>query len=133
MKKLVGIAFLVLAASVSAAAQSSAPRSSAPPSEKLFHSCEAAVNLMDANLQAQSDSAIQSETTSADYCTGYFTGMADVVTLEKTSLCISDASIGTMIRVYVAYMVKSPKLLDDPEIAGVLAALKGSYACPAKQ
>jgi len=59
--------------------------------------------------------------------------MGDVLQFYgSTGLCIKDARVGTIIRVYVAYMQKNPKLLDDLKIFGVIEAMKDSYSCSAK-
>jgi len=92
----------------------------------LFHACQASVRTMDSAPANASDPSFDL------YCAGYFEGFSDVATLNETSLCIKNARIGTLIRVYVAYMDKNPKLLDSPKIIGVIFALKESYTCPAK-
>ena len=92
----------------------------------LFNACQASVRAMDGIPANASDSSFDL------FCAGYFEGFSDVATLNETSLCIKSARIGTLIRVYVAYMEKNPKLLDSPKIIGVVLALKESYTCPNK-
>lgn len=46
-----------------------------------------------------------------------------------SSICLGDASEGTMIRVYVAYMDRNPKLMDELMILGVVSSLHDSYPC----
>jgi hypothetical protein len=67
------------------------------------------------------------------YCAGYFEGFSDVLTTYESSLCIKNARIGTLIRVYTAYMEKNPRYLDSPKIIGVIFSLKETYTCPAKK
>jgi len=101
---------------------------STPPKDVgsvLFHSCQQTVRIMDTDSQESSPAS--------DYCVGYFEGMGDVIQFYgSTGLCFKDARVGTIIRVYVAYMEKNPKLLDDWKIGGVIAAMKDSYSCPVK-
>lgn len=92
----------------------------------LFHACQSSVRAMDGVHADPSDSSFDL------YCAGYFEGFSDVVTLNESSLCIKNARIGTLIRVYIAYMEKNPRYLDSPKIIGVIFALKESYACPSK-
>ena len=44
----------------------------------------------------------------------------------------NEASYGTIIRLYVLYMEKNPKKLDDLPIVGMLYALADAYPCPVK-
>jgi hypothetical protein len=94
----------------------------------LFHSCQHTIRMMD----SEPNKANADDVNGADYCIGYFHGIEDIIEVYgSTGVCIKDASLGTVIRVYMAYMEKHPKLLDDLEVAGVLEALHDSYSCPA--
>ncbi len=90
----------------------------------LYHACQDAIRFVDA---PNSDKPGRT-----DYCFGYFEGYTNVLSAHTSSLCIGRARIGTLIRVYLAYMDKNPKLLDDPKLIGVTYALKESYSCPTK-
>jgi hypothetical protein len=78
------------------------------------------------------DSQTESNTDASDYCIGYFEGFVDINQFSDSSLCLNSARIGTLIRVYVSYMEKHPKLLDDFKVSGVIYALKETYPCPVK-
>jgi hypothetical protein len=54
----------------------------------------------------------------------------DFYSVEPSTICLGGASMGTTIRVYVAYMDKNPKLMDEWMITGVGRALRENYPCP---
>jgi len=64
------------------------------------------------------------------FCLGYFRGFGDYNAMASSSICLDRAHTGTAIRVYVAYMEKTPKFLDETMIIGVIYALKDAYPCP---
>jgi hypothetical protein len=64
-------------------------------------------------------------------CMNYIQGFVYAGTLGK-EFCAQDASNYTIARVYVAYMRRNPKLLDDPKGKGFLAAMVDAYPCSAK-
>ena len=41
--------------------------------------------------------------------------------------------LGTIVRVYVAYMQKTPKEMDEDKHVGLLHAIVGAYPCPTKR
>lgn len=91
----------------------------------LFHACQASIRVMD------SPTATESDVSDGAFCSGYFHGFGDYNDMNTgSSICLGGASVGTSIRVYVAYMEKNPKLLDDAMIIGVIQALKDAYPCP---
>jgi hypothetical protein len=45
---------------------------------------------------------------------------------------VGAASDGTLSRIYVAYMQKNPKLLDEYKGTGLFLALRDAYPCPVK-
>jgi hypothetical protein len=93
----------------------------------LFHDCQADIRLLDApDAKSVSDSDFEN----SQFCAGYFTAFGDFIAMGHTSICVGEARLDTTIRVYVAYMDKHPKLMDDPMILGVVLALKESYPCP---
>lgn len=87
----------------------------------LFESCKALLRVAD-NTERSNDSS------SANYCIGYVTGFTDAGALTNT-LCLPDATSGTIARVYVRYMEENPKLLDSPALIGFQAAMRGNYHC----
>jgi hypothetical protein len=65
---------------------------------------------------------------------GYFRAAGDFVYAERIagygSDCLDDdASLDTVIRIYIAYMVKNPKQMDRPMFYGAKLALNESYPC----
>jgi Rap1a immunity proteins len=75
----------------------------------------------------------ESDMRDGGYCLGYFRGFGDLNAMVGSSVCLDRASTGTVIRVYVAYMEKNPKYLDDAMVIGVIYALKDGYPCPAQK
>ena len=110
---------------VAVSCRSDAQNSAINTSSRLFHSCQDSVRFMDNP---------QSPVEGSEYCLGYFSGFTDMLTMSPSpGICVADARIGTLIRVYVAYMEKNPQHLDDHEILGVALAMKEPYSCTAKK
>jgi Rap1a immunity proteins len=94
---------------------------------ELYHACQADIRFMDApNANAVSNS----DYVASEFCRGYFMAFNDFYNVEATTMCLDGASMGTTIRVYVAYMEKNPKLMDAWMITGVGQALRENYPCP---
>lgn len=95
----------------------------------LFESCQHTIRLLDLGP----DKVTTEDVTESAYCRGYFQGFEDTVQVYGSAgVCLAGTRLGTIIRVYVAYMGKHPKLLDDLEIAGVIEAIHETYPCPEK-
>jgi hypothetical protein len=90
----------------------------------LYADCKAYLAIAD-NPKTSSANDLQ-----AGVCIGYISGFSD--STNGNNVCVSDATMGTIVRVYVAYMDKNPKLFDAPRAVGVGLALKDAYPCPAK-
>jgi hypothetical protein len=88
----------------------------------LYAHCQEAVRILD-NPRALGD--LQSATE----CTAYIDGFSES---GGTLFCTDSASVATMTKVYIAYMQKHPKLLDQPKSLGLLDSLMDSYPCPKK-
>jgi len=88
----------------------------------LFAHCQEAVRIFD-NVRVAGD--LQSATE----CTAYIDGFTDS---GNSLICTGNASVSTMTRIYVAYMQKYPKLLDQPKSLGLLDALMDAYPCQKK-
>jgi hypothetical protein len=91
----------------------------------LYSACQAVVRFTD-NQQPSSES----EFAKATECLSYVEGFTDGLGYAVKPICIGDATMGTMVRVYVLYMQNHPKLMDAPKQIGVYAALQASYPCP---
>jgi hypothetical protein len=88
----------------------------------LYAHCQEAVRILD-NPRAGGD--LQSATE----CTAYIDGFSES---GGTLFCTDSASVATMARIYVAYMQKYPKLLDQVKSLGLLDALMDAYPCHKK-
>ena len=64
-------------------------------------------------------------------CAGYIEGMLDGADSSR-GFCVQGATTGTIARVYIVYMDKNPKMFDEREVTGFMAALRESYPCPAR-
>ena len=93
----------------------------------LFHSCEAALRVLDTTSSHFEDKDVAA----GEGCLGYLDGFVDGGQLKTWSICVEDARISSMARVYVVYMQKNPQLLERPRSIGVLLALKEEYPCSA--
>jgi len=90
----------------------------------LYHSCQAAIRILDSNAKPE-------DYHDSEFCRGYMTAFGEFNDMEHTSICLGGTTIGTSARVYVAYMEKNPKYMDDTMIDGVVFAFKETYPCPA--
>jgi hypothetical protein len=92
----------------------------------LYAHCQEAVRILD-NTRAGGD--LQSATE----CTAYIDGFTDaLLSLENPLICTGTASVSTMTRIYVAYMQKNPKLLDQSKSLGLTLSLIEAYPCQTK-
>jgi hypothetical protein len=90
----------------------------------LYADCKVYLSIAD-DLKGSTANDLQ-----AGVCIGYISGFTDSVNGDH--ICASDATMGTIVRVYIAYMDKNPKLFDAPRAVGLDLALKDAYRCPAK-
>lgn len=101
-----------------------------PPSalgSDLYSVCQTVVRVADNPDHPTSES----EFTKATQCLSYVEGFTDGLATSIKPICIGDATMGTMVRVYVQYMQAHPKLMDAPKGIGLNAALQSNYPCPA--
>lgn len=92
----------------------------------LYNSCQAAIRFMDSNSKPEDFRA-------SEFCRGYLSAFGEFNDIEGTSssICLGGSTLGTTARVYVVYMEKNPKFMDDMMIIGVIRALRETYPCPA--
>jgi hypothetical protein len=94
----------------------------------LFASCKAHIRVMDKTYKNLDDDYAESQ-----YCLGYVEGFTTGDIYGGGSLCFKEATAGTLVRVYVAYMERHPKLLDEDKYVGLADALIDSYRCKAQK
>jgi hypothetical protein len=87
--------------------------------------CKAYIAVGDATGRTESGAAW-----SAGRCLGYIDAMLDAG--NSLGFCAQHATAGTVARVYLVYMEKNPKMLDEQESTGFLSAMQETYPCPAK-
>jgi hypothetical protein len=92
----------------------------------LHKSCQAVVKMMNSSSSTEAGDAIEE----SDFCLGYFKALLDMHNLQgHNGLCVNNARTGTVILVYVEYMDRNPKLMDEPMVLGAISALHYGYAC----
>lgn len=89
----------------------------------LFQQCKTNVRMLDNNAAGATFTDYQN----AASCMAYFDGFTDAY--PDGLFCLGTATLGTVSRVYVAYMEKHPKLMDEHRSEGVRQALSDSYPC----
>jgi hypothetical protein len=67
----------------------------------------------------------------AAHCLDYVEGFLDGFMGPK-AVCLNGTSNGTLVRVYVLYMQKNPKLLDDYRSVGLSRSVVDAYPCLGK-
>jgi hypothetical protein len=88
----------------------------------LYHSCQAALSLVEANKT--------DEELSRNYCLAYMQGWFDGTGTAHRGSCIPDsADAVSLVRVYVAYIVKHPEAMSDDRRIGLVLALADEYPC----
>lgn len=115
-------------------------KSSANHGSDLFHACQATIRQIDSPSSTSSDPA---DSAAGAYCLRYFESFGDMNTSDRlhtsslhvdhaSSICLSSSTLGTNIRVYLAYMEKNPRFMDFPTIVGVIFALRETYPSSVK-
>lgn len=69
----------------------------------LFHDCKASIRTQDSgdtSLRAYADGAM---------CIGYVDGFTDGLNFLKVNFCLTGATVGTMVSIYLAYMERTPR------------------------
>jgi len=92
---------------------------------RLYHSCQEAKRMGDGANTVKNDRIAE--------CLAYIGGYVDGSNLSEVKLfCVGNASMGTTIAVYLAFMDRNPKFLDNNRATGLLLALAETYPCPVK-
>jgi len=107
-----------------------APTEDLTTGTRLYHSCQSASRFAgDTSLGPTAE-----DISRVSECIAYISGVVDAMHLDNAPLfCTGNATVGTTVKVYVAYMDKNPKLLDERRIIGLAGALMDSYPCPVKK
>jgi hypothetical protein len=83
----------------------------------LYGNCKASIRSSETSIPNRDDDI------NGMNCLEYITGFTDAFTISENT------SRGTLVRIYVAYMDKYPKLLDEDRGIGVWGALASAYPC----
>jgi len=99
------------------------PQSTMQTGTGLFMACQALI-------KSDSQANRGTDDVQVGVCLGYLDGYTAGLAEGSKVVCASQATFGTMARVYVAYMEAHPKLLDAPKNIGLFLALQDAYPCP---
>lgn len=94
-------------------------------SDNLFHSCEAALRILDPTTSHVDPRDVGT----SEGCLGYLQGFSDGGQLASWSICVGNASMTTLARVYVDYLRKNPQILEKPRSVGILLAFRQNFPC----
>jgi hypothetical protein len=93
----------------------------------LYRNCKADVRMMDSPTGGEN-----ADIDPANACIEYVSGFVDAFAVTHQICPPESASRGTIIRIYVAYMDKYPKLFDEDRAMGLWGALITAYPCATK-
>jgi hypothetical protein len=97
---------------------------------QMFLDCKSGIKLIESSASGVRDKDIDLH--GGERCVNYFVGFTEAASFG-TLLCWGNGTIGTMMRVYIAYMEAHPKMMDEPRAMGVQFALFDAYHCPIPQ
>jgi|SRR5271170_779436 len=92
----------------------------------LYDECRDAIR-----IREEPSSTTPLEAIGSAACVNYLSGFVDG--LSDKTVCLGTYNEGTLARVYVVFMDKHPKYLDQHKAQGLLLALRDAYPCPAKR
>ena len=93
----------------------------------LYRTCQAEMRLMELpSLSA----ARQPDLIDGSYCVGFLNGFTGNLNAARNEVCPGSASMGEVVRTYVAYMDRNPKLMTEDRRVGLRLALQEAYPCP---
>lgn len=96
----------------------------------LYKSCQAEMRLMEAKDLSQ---ATQPDLIDGSFCVGFVNGFTGNLSGAKVGVCTDGSSMGAVVKAYVAYMEKNPRLMNEDRRIGLGLALRGAYPCPASE
>ena len=92
----------------------------------LVAQCRSVVRMQDKDAGAN----VTVDAEAASYCLGYFEGLTAFMDPTASGVCLNQATPGTLVRVYVAYMDKHPKAFDESKSAGAYFSSSNSLPVP---
>lgn len=92
----------------------------------LYGACQAAVRMSDDPNSQQA----RTEMPSSTYCFGYLAGYVDGLNVLMEKACVLGAFVSTVARVYISFMQRNPKLMDEAKHLGVGMALRRPIPAP---
>ena len=95
----------------------------------LYRSCQAEVRLMDL---PSVKTASQADLVEGSFCVGFVHGFTGNPSGQGNT-CPNGAPVGDVIRAYVAYMDRNPKLLEQDRRVGLQLSMQELYPCPVTQ
>ena len=96
----------------------------------LYKSCQAEVRLMELPDISQ---ATQPDLINGSFCVGFVNGFTGNLSGAKIGVCTNGSSMGAVVKAYIAFMDKNPRLMNEDRRVGLGMALQNAYPCPASQ
>jgi hypothetical protein len=93
----------------------------------LYESCKGAIRLQDDPARGTEE-----DISLSDACTVYIAGFLDGVSLSRV-VCTDNPTMGTLARVYIAYMDKHPKQMESNRAQALFNALTDADPCRTKR
>lgn len=94
--------------------------------DELVQACRASVRILNGEGR-------EGDTLNAHFCASFVEGFISGLHVSDDKVCVrSEDNRATLVKVYVAYMDKNPRLLDSTADVGLYLALKEGYPCAAK-
>jgi Rap1a immunity proteins len=94
---------------------------------QMFLDCKSGIKLIESVASGVRDKDMDIH--GGERCANYFVGFTEAASFGNL-LCFGNGTLGTMVRVYIAYMEAHPKIMDEPRAIGVQYALFDAYHCP---
>ncbi len=121
------LALLFLATLAGAAKAPDTPQDTAKGAA-LLRGCQAELRITQPDAL---QTAGQPDLIDGTYCVGYVTGFVANLAQRGPTVCAENLPMVQLVRAYVAYMERNPRLLDDDKRVGLRLALESSFPCPA--
>ncbi len=94
----------------------------------LLKACQAELRLMQPGALTSADAG---DLVNGSYCIGYLNGFLANLTTDRNAACPNDEPMAELVRAYVSYMERNPRLLEEEKRMGLRLALQNAFPCPA--
>ncbi len=77
--------------------------------------------------------ASQTDLVDGSFCVGFVHGYMGSLVSGNSGICTNGTPMGELVRGYVAFMEKNPKLLEEDRRVGLQMSLQAAFPCPVTQ